>query len=88
VVTKELLAMTRLASIKSWVLLAGTLLLALLSPSVASAGWGDQNWGKMVWGGGGIPVPALTTKGLAALAVVLVYVSRTLLARRHRGARP
>ena len=80
--------MTRLAPRGSWALLAATLLLALLFPSVTSAEWGDQNWGEMLWGGGGIPVPALTPKGLIALAVVLVFVSRTLLARRHRGARP
>ena len=42
--------MTHLARIESWALLVATLLLALLFPTVASAGWGDQNWGEMISG--------------------------------------
>ena len=65
-----------------------TLMLALLLPCVASAGWGDENWGEMVWERTVIPVPSMSIEGLIALAILLVFASGTLLMRRRRGARP
>ena len=80
--------MARLAARGSRAFSLATLVLALLLPTVASAGWGNENWGEMVWGAAAIAVPALSTKGLIALATLLVFVSATLLVRRRRGARP
>ena len=79
--------MARLVSTGSRALSVTTLLLVLLLPCLASAGWGDENWGEMVWGGTVIPVPSMSTEGLIALALLLVLASGTLLARR-RGTRP
>ncbi len=64
-----------------------TLALVLLLPCIASAGWGDENWGEMVWGAAAIPVPALSVKGLIALAIVLTIVPSAWLARRRRVPR-
>ncbi len=80
--------MARLVSSASQALSVTTLLLVLLLPSVASAGWGDENWGEMVWGRAVIPVPSLSVEGMIALAALLVFVSGILLTRRHRAARP
>ncbi|MBW1689089.1 MAG: hypothetical protein JRS35_29065 [Deltaproteobacteria bacterium] len=80
--------MARFAFRRSRAFSVTTLLLALLLPSVASAGWGDEEWGRMVWGGVGVYLPSLSIEGLIALATVLVFVSGALLARRHRGTRP
>ena len=80
--------MAFLASRGSRAFAATTLALALFLPRLASAGWGEENWGEMVWGGALIPVPSLSTEGLIALAIVLVFVSGTLLVRRRRGTRP
>lgn len=64
-----------------------TLLLALPLPGVASAGWGNEDWGEMVWGGAAIPVPALSGEGLVALTGALVLATWTYLARRRRAGR-
>lgn len=80
--------MARLASRESRAFSLATAVLAAVLPTAASAGWGDQNWGEMVWGAAEIPVPALSMKGLIALAIVLVSGSGMLLARRRKGARP
>jgi len=68
-------------------ILIASLALFLLVPCVASAGWGNENWGEMVWGAAAIPVPALSIKGLIALVVVLTLVPSALLARRRWGSR-
>ena len=86
--TKELLAMARLAPRGSRAFSLATLILAVLLPTVASARWGEQNWGEMVWGRAVIPVPSLSMEGLIALAVLLVFISATLLLRHRRNARP
>jgi hypothetical protein len=80
--------MARFVSRRSRAFSVTILLLVLLLPSVASAGWGDEEWGTMIWGGVGVFLPSLSTEGLIALTTVLVLVSATLLARRHRGTRP
>ena len=87
-VLKGLLAMARLAPRGFRALSITTRMLALLLPTVASAGWGDENWGEMVWGKAVIPVPSMSIEGLIALATLLVFVSGTLLVRRRRGVRP
>jgi hypothetical protein len=63
--------------------------LPLLLPTVASAGWGDENWGEMVWGAGAPEVPAMTVGGVVAVAALLLGLSYWLLAsRRRRAKRP
>lgn len=53
--------------------------LALLCPGPAAAGWGDENWGQMLWG---LPrIPALSGEGLAALACALVLAASIFLAK-------
>jgi hypothetical protein len=83
---RELLAMARLASTRPWPLRIATLAVTLLLPAVASAGWGDENWGEMVWGAGAPPIPAMSAEGLILLAILLLLVPTGLLARRGRGA--
>ena len=64
-------------------------IVAVLLPSVASAGWGDENWGEMVWGGAAPPIPSLHVEGIVALAALLLGLSYWLLAtRRRRAKRP
>lgn len=58
-------------------------MLALLLPSVASAEWGTENWGEMVWGGAASPIPSIPTEGLIALAMLLLLGAGALLARRR-----
>jgi hypothetical protein len=77
----ELLVMARLAS-------GITLILVLLLPCLAWAGWGDERWGEMVWGRSVIPVPSLSIEGLIALVSMLALASAVLLVRRRRGTRP
>lgn len=64
---------------------------ALLLPRIASAAWGDGNWGEMIWGDGppSPQVPSVETEGLVALALLVLLASRALVARRRRrsGAR-
>lgn len=63
-------------------------LLLLLVPTVASAGWGDENWGEMVWGGV-FQIPAMTAGGVVVVAIVFLGLSYWLLAaRRRRAKRP
>jgi len=64
------------------------LLPPLLLPSVAAAGWGDENWRSMVWGGfPTVDIPALPVEGVAALAVLLFGLCYWLLATRRRRAK-
>jgi hypothetical protein len=62
----------------------GALMLALVLPTVASAEWGTQNWGEMVWGGVASPIPSVPIAGLIALATLLLLGAGALLARRRR----
>jgi hypothetical protein len=64
--------------------------LLLVLPTVAWAGWGDDNWGEMVWGTfAGVDIPSMPVAALAILAVVLVGLSYWLLAlQRKRTKRP
>jgi hypothetical protein len=64
------------------------LLLPLLLPTIASAGWGDENWGAMVWGASAPQIPSLPVEGIAALAVLLLGLSYWLLASRRRRCTP
>ena len=56
---------------RAWIVLAGTLAL----PSPALAGWGDDNWGALVWiaiaSGPAVPVPGLGLLGAMVLATGL-----------------
>lgn len=77
------------AHVGSRVLPILALSLPLLLPAVAWAGWGDENWGEMVWGGGAPQVPAMTVGGIAGLAVLVLGLSyRFLAAQRRRIKRP
>lgn len=60
----------------------GTLVVLFL-PGVASAGWGDENWGEMVWGGGAPAIPSMSLEGRILLALLLLVVSIVLLAKRR-----
>jgi hypothetical protein len=63
-----------------------TLLLVPLLPSVATAaGWGDENWGAMVWGGASPVVPAMPIAALLALAGLLALAAGLLLRARSRS---
>ena len=48
--------------------------------------WGSENWGEMVWGGGGTPVPLLDPLGLVLLVAVLL-ISTTVVLRRRQPPR-
>jgi hypothetical protein len=62
------------------------LLLAALTPSVAAAaGWGDENWGEMFWGGPQSVVPTLPSAALLALAGLLAIAASALLRSRARA---
>ena len=77
--------MARFAQIRSRTLP----IVSVLLPSVASAGWGDENWGEMVWGGAAPPIPSLPVEGIVALAALLLGLSYWFLAtRRRRAKRP
>jgi hypothetical protein len=74
---------------RSRVLPIPALLVSLLPPGVAWAGWGDENWGAMVWGAGAPQIPALPVGGVVAVAALLLGLSYWLLAsRRRRSKRP
>jgi hypothetical protein len=64
--------------------------MASLLSSVASAGWGDDAWGAMVWGSApSVRIPALPDGAPAALAALFLGLSYWLLAsRRRRAKRP
>ena len=63
--------------------------LLLVLPTVAWAGWGDTNWGEMVWGSAAPQIPSMPVEGVAALAALLLGLSYWLLAsRRRRAKRP
>jgi hypothetical protein len=64
------------------------LVLSLLLPTMAWAGWGDESWGEMIWGGGVLPVPSLSVWGQIALAVFLLAIPAGRLLKRRAGARP
>jgi hypothetical protein len=66
-----------------------TFLLLLLLPTVAWAGWGDENWGEMVWGAAAPQIPAMPIAGVAALAALILGLSYWLVTtRRRRANRP
>jgi hypothetical protein len=85
--TEESMAMASLTWTRSKALHTATLLAVLLAPIAASAGWGDENWGEMVWGGGVLPLPSLSLWGQIALAVLLLALPGRLLLRRCSGAK-
>jgi hypothetical protein len=63
--------------------------LSVLVPTVAWAGWGDENWGEMVWGEAASQIPAMPVAGIVALAALLLCLSYWLFAsRRRRAKRP
>jgi hypothetical protein len=64
-----------------------TLVLSLLLPTIAWAGWGDENWGEMIWGGKVPPIPSLPPWGLIALVILLAVLPGSLLLKRRRRAR-
>jgi hypothetical protein len=78
--------MASLTRTRSKTLHTATLLAVLLAPIAASAGWGDENWGEMVWGGGVLPLPSLSVWGQIALAVLLLALPGGVLLRRRRRA--
>ena len=79
--------MGRFTQIRYRVLPIPALSLPLLLPTVASAGWGDENWGEMVWGAGAPQIPAMAVEGVVAVAALLLGLSYWLLAERRRGAK-
>jgi hypothetical protein len=64
-----------------------SLVMASLLPTAAWAGWGDENWGEMVWGAGAPQIPALPVEGIVALGALFLGLSCWLLAARRRHAR-
>jgi hypothetical protein len=68
--------------------LALAMLMILFHPGIASAGWGNENWGEMIWGGDPTPVPSMSIEGLIALAIFVLVLPSILLARRRGGAGP
>jgi hypothetical protein len=77
-----------IAQIRFRVLPILALLLPVLLPAVATAGWGGENWGTMVWGGfPSADIPALPVEGVIALAALLLGLSYWLLAARRRRAK-
>jgi hypothetical protein len=60
-----------------------TLVVALLLPGLAWAGWGDENWGEMLWSSSP-PIPAMSAERLIVLGVLLLLAGATLLACRRR----
>lgn len=58
---------------------------ALLLPSIARAGWGEENWGEMVWSFDITQVPSMSVGGLIALALALVSGASIVRRRRERS---
>jgi hypothetical protein len=83
-IAEGLLTMVLLAYRCSRALWLVPLLLALLLPTAASAEWGTENWGEMVWGGVATPIPSMPAQSLVALAILLLLGAAALLARRRR----
>ena len=68
---------------RAWIVLAATLAL----PSPALAGWGDDNWGALVWSavasGPAVPVPGLGLLGAMVLATGLAVTTAWTLRKRR-----
>jgi hypothetical protein len=45
--------------------------------------WGSDNWGEMVWGGGGLPIPALDATALVFLVAVLLIGTVAVVRRAY-----
>lgn len=52
-------------------------------PKVAWAGWGDENWGQMVWGSSA-SLPSLSPAALLFLCASVVAVGARWMTRRRR----
>ena len=72
-----------LAAVGLWLAIASAAQALLVS--VAWAGWGDENWGELIWGGGSSLIPALSAEGLGVLAIALVMIGFILARRWRRG---
>ncbi len=72
------------AAVGLWLGLASLAQALVTSP--AWAGWGDESWGELIWGGGSSPIPAQSTEGLGVLAIALVMIGFILARRWRRGA--
>ena len=86
---EESFAMASLASTRSRAFQSLTLLvLLLLLPATAWAGWGTERWGEMVWGEGTLSLPSLSVWGQLALAMLLLVLPGKLLLKRCRQVKP
>ena len=45
--------------------------------------WGSEDWGDMVWGGGGVAIPMLSP---VALAILVTFLIGTVLVARRESA--
>ncbi len=79
--------MAPVTSRRSAALGVAALLVVLLLPAAAWAGWGDERWGEMVWGGSLLSLPSLSVWGQIALVALLLAAPGRLLLRRLGGAR-
>jgi LPXTG-motif cell wall-anchored protein len=77
---------TRNTSTSAWGSRLAGFAIVLQSPAVAAAGWGNENWGEMIWGGA-MGVPTLPGPGLGVLAIALLAMGFFLARRRRRSAR-
>jgi len=81
--------MHRVTPVRFRVLPILALIMPLLLPAIALAGWGDENWGEMVWGAAAPQIPAMAVGGVVAVAALFLGLSYWLLAaRRRRAKRP
>ena len=45
--------------------------------------WGIENWGELIWGVAGVPIPLLSPPGLLVLAFLFGFGAALVLRRRH-----